>query len=81
MGLILKSTVASKENLDLTPTVVNEVTLVGSRCGTFKPAIEALVSKKVSVDTLIDATFPLDKFQDAIEYAKKPNTLKVFLKP
>lgn len=79
--VILKSTVASKENLDLTPTVVNEITLVGSRCGTFRPAIEALESKKVSVDALIDSIFPLDKFQDAIEYAKKPNTLKVFLKP
>ena len=79
--VILKSTVASKENLDLTPTVVNEITLVGSRCGTFRPAIEALASKKVSVDALIDTTFPLDKFQDAIEYAKEPNTLKVFLKP
>lgn len=79
--VILKSTVASKENLDLTPTVVNEITLVGSRCGTFRPAIEALESKKVSVDALIDSTFPLDKFQEAIEYAKKPTTLKVFLRP
>ncbi|QUC64895.1 alcohol dehydrogenase catalytic domain-containing protein [Nitrosopumilus sp. K4] len=79
--VILKSTIASKENLDLTPTVVNEITLVGSRCGKFRPAIDALASHKISVDDLIDTTYPLEKFEEAIEYAKKPNTLKVFLKP
>jgi threonine dehydrogenase-like Zn-dependent dehydrogenase len=79
--VILKSTVASRENLDLTPAVINEITLIGSRCGTFKPAIEALSSKKVLVDNLIDSTFPLEKFHEAIQHAKKPDTLKVFLKP
>ena len=79
--VILKSTIASRENLDLTPTVVNEVTLVGSRCGLFKPAIDALATGIVSVDYLMDSTFPLEKFSDAIQHAKKPDTLKVFLKP
>jgi len=79
--VVLKSTIASRENLDLTPTVVNEITLIGSRCGLFKPAIDALASGMVSVDSMIDSTFPLEKFSDAIEHAKKPNTLKVFLKP
>lgn len=79
--VILKSTIASRENLDLTPTVVNEITLVGSRCGLFKPAIDALVTGIISVDSMMDSTFPLEKFSDAIEHAKKPDTLKVFLKP
>ena len=79
--VILKSTVASRENLDLTPAVVNEITLIGSRCGLFKPAIDALAAGTVSVDSLIDSTFPLEEFSDAIEHAKKPDTLKVFLKP
>lgn len=79
--VILKSTIASRENLDLTPTVVNEITLVGSRCGLFKPAIDALATGIVSVDSMIDSTFPLEKFSQAIEHAKKPDTLKVFLKP
>jgi threonine dehydrogenase-like Zn-dependent dehydrogenase len=79
--VILKSTIASKENLDLTPTVVNEITLIGSRCGLFKPALDALATGIVSVDGMIDSTFPLEKFQEAIEYAKKSDTLKVFLKP
>jgi threonine dehydrogenase-like Zn-dependent dehydrogenase len=79
--VILKSTIASRENLDLTPTIINEITLIGSRCGLFKPAIEALASGKISVDFMIDSTFSLEKFDDAIIYAKKPDTLKVFLKP
>lgn len=79
--VVLKSTIASKENLDLTPTVVNEITLIGSRCGLFKPAIDALATSMVSVDSMIDSTFPLEKFSEAIQYAKKPDTLKVFLKP
>ncbi|RMW39759.1 MAG: alcohol dehydrogenase [Nitrosopumilus sp.] len=79
--VILKSTIASRENLDLTPTVVNEITLVGSRCGLFKPAIDALATGIISVDSMIDSTFPLEKFSEAIEHAKKPDTLKVFLKP
>jgi len=79
--VVLKSTIASRENLDLTPTIINEITLVGSRCGLFKPAIDALATGIVSVDSMIDSTFPLENFSEAIEYAKKPDTLKVFLKP
>ncbi len=79
--VILKSTITSRENLDLTPTVVNEITLIGSRCGLFKPAIDALATGLVSVDSMIDSTYPLEKFSDAIEHAKKPDILKVFLKP
>ena len=79
--VVLKSTIASRENLDLTPTVVNEITLVGSRCGLFKPAIDALATGIISVNSMIDSIFPLEKFSEAIEYAKEPDTLKVFLKP
>ncbi|MFB5635161.1 MAG: alcohol dehydrogenase catalytic domain-containing protein [Nitrosopumilus sp.] len=79
--VILKSTIASRENLDLTPTIINEITLIGSRCGLFKPAIDALATGVVSVDSMIDSTYPLEKFSEAIEHAKKPDTLKVFLKP
>lgn len=79
--VILKSTIATKENLDLTPTVINEITLIGSRCGLFKPAIDALATKIISVDHMIDSTFPLESFSEAIFHAKKPDTLKVFLKP
>jgi len=79
--VVLKSTITSRENLDLTPTIINEITLIGSRCGLFKPAIDALTTGIISVNSMIDCTFSLDKFEDAIIYAKKPNTMKVFLKP
>ena len=79
--VVLKSTIASRENLDLTPTIINEITLIGSRCGLFKPAIDALASQTICVDSMIDSTFSLEQFEDAINHAKKPNTLKVFLKP
>jgi threonine dehydrogenase-like Zn-dependent dehydrogenase len=79
--VVLKSTVVSKENLDLAPAIINEITLVGSRCGLFKPAIDALATGIVSVDFMIDSTFPLENFSEAIEHAKKPDTLKVFFKP
>jgi threonine dehydrogenase-like Zn-dependent dehydrogenase len=79
--VILKSTIASKENLDLTPAVVNEITLVGSRCGPFRPAINALATDIISVDGLIDSKYPLEKFQEAINHAKESSTLKVVLRP
>ena len=79
--VVLKSTITSRENLDLTSTIINEITLIGSRCGLFKPAIDALATGVISVNSMIDCTFSLDKFEDAIIHAKKPDTLKVFLKP
>jgi threonine dehydrogenase-like Zn-dependent dehydrogenase len=80
-SVVLKSTIASKENIDLTPAVVNEITLVGSRCGPFRPAINALASGIISVDGLIDSEYPLERFQEALDYAKKSDTLKIVLKP
>lgn len=79
--VVLKSTIASKKNLDLTPAVVNEITLVGSRCGPFRPAIDALATKKIAVDGMIESEYTLDKFKEAFEHAKKSSTLKIVLKP
>ena len=79
--LILKSTIASKEDLDLTSAVVNEITIVGSRCGPFRPAIQALATGIISVENLIESQYELEEFQKAFDKAKRPNTLKVVLKP
>ena len=80
-SIILKSTIASKENLDLTPAVVNEITLVGSRCGPFRPAIEAIGNGLISVDGLVHRVYPLNKFQEAFDEAQKSNVFKILLKP
>lgn len=79
--VVLKSTIASKNKLDLTPAIVNEITFVGSRCGPFRPAIQALASGVVSVDDLIDSVYPLDKLSDALDAARSSEKLKVLLKP
>ena len=79
--VILKSTIASRENLDLTPTIVNEITVIGSRCGLFKPAIDALASGIISIDDMIDSTFSIDEISEAIKRAREPQAMKVFLKP
>ena len=79
--VVLKSTIASRENLDLTPTIVNEITVIGSRCGLFKPAIDALASGIISIDDMVDSTFPLEQLTEAIKRAREPQSMKVFLKP
>jgi len=79
--VILKSTIASKNEIDLSPAVVNEVTFVGSRCGPFRPAIDALASGVVKVDDLVDSVYSLEDYEKAFERAKNPESLKVLLKP
>lgn len=78
--LVLKSTIASHGKIDLTPAIINEVQIIGSRCGPFNPAITALTTGTVKVDELIDKTYPIDKYDEALTYASKPGTLKVLLK-
>ena len=79
--VVLKSTIASQNKLDLTPAVVNEVTVIGSRCGIFRPAINALATGIISVNELVDSIYPIEKFQEAFEHAKKPDALKILLQP
>lgn len=79
--LVLKSTTASGSGADLTPAVVHEVTLVGSRCGVFGPAIEALATGTVQVDHMVDSTFPLDGFEAAVRRSREGDALKVMIRP
>ena len=79
--IILKSTTASKNKLDFTSAIVNEITVIGSRCGVFKPAISALETGIISVDDLIEKIYPLEEYQRAFEHAQKFDSLKIILKP
>lgn len=79
--IVLKSTIASKEKMDFAPAIINEITLVGSRCGPFRPAIEALASGMIKVDDMVSAVYPLEEFEKAFEEAKKPENIKILLKP
>ncbi len=79
--MVLKSTIASRKDLDLTPAVVNEVTMVGSRCGPFRPAIKALSNKAIPVSDLVDSVYPLAEIRQALERAQAPGVMKVLLRP
>lgn len=79
--VIMKSTVHGLVAIDTAPAIVNEVTLVGSRCGRFEPALKMLASGKVRVCEMIAAEFPLDRAAEAFAAAAKKGTLKVLLRP
>ncbi|MBI2755092.1 MAG: alcohol dehydrogenase catalytic domain-containing protein [Chloroflexi bacterium] len=79
--LILKSTYAGAAHVDLTPVVVNEITLLGSRCGPFPEAIAALVAGHVAVSDLVDDEFPLRAAEAAYARAAERGVLKVLLRP
>lgn len=78
--LILKSTVAAQHSLSLAPLVINEVTVVGSRCGVFAPALEALAYQRVNVSPLINKVYPLNEGVEAVNHAAQTGVLKVLLK-
>lgn len=78
--LVLKTTVAGDRPVDLNKAVIDEVSIVGSRCGPFAPAIKALAEKKVRTAPLVSASYPLEMGVEAIEYASKKGVLKVLMK-
>ena len=77
--IVLKTTVADAAPIDLSPIVVKEVTVVGSRCGPFDRAIEGLSGGGIDVTSLVDACYPLSEGLAAMEHAARPGALKVLL--
>jgi threonine dehydrogenase-like Zn-dependent dehydrogenase len=77
--LVLKSTFAGKSEVDLSPLVVNEINLLGSRCGPFAAALSLLKQGAVDVRPLISATYPLSGALAAFERAAAPDVLKVLV--
>jgi len=77
--LVLKSTVVSQGELNLALAVVNEVTVLGSRCGPFGRALKALRAFRFPVTRLVEARYPLDKGVEALERAGQPGTMKVLV--
>jgi threonine dehydrogenase-like Zn-dependent dehydrogenase len=78
--LILKSTFHATAAVATWPIVVKEVTVLGSRCGPFRKAVELLKSRRVDPRALISGTFPLREAAKAVAYAQKRGVLKVLLK-
>lgn len=77
--LILKSTYARHLTIDASALVVDELTVIGSRCGPFAKALDLLANSAVDVTPLIQATFPLSQGLKAFEVAQQRGTQKVLV--
>lgn len=77
--IVQKSTFVEPLSVDISSLVVDEIRVVGSRCGPFEPAIRALMRGLVHVQELIDRRFPLEMGMQAFEYAMRDEALKVIL--
>jgi threonine dehydrogenase-like Zn-dependent dehydrogenase len=79
--LVLKSTYRGDIAVDLASLVVDEISVVGSRCGPLAAALRLLERRAVDPSVLIDAEYPLDRATEAFEQAGQPGALKVLVRP
>lgn len=79
--VVLKSTYAAPPTIDLAPIVIDEIRVVGSRCGPFDEALKLLAEQAVQVEPLICARYPLSRGVEAFARAAEPGALKVLLSP
>jgi threonine dehydrogenase-like Zn-dependent dehydrogenase len=77
--ILMKSTVHGLVSIDAAPVIVNEITLVGSRCGRFEPALRLLKSGKIHVNEMISDVVPLKDAPRAFQAAAKSGVLKILL--
>lgn len=78
--MVLKSTYAKPKPLDMSPIVINELIVLGSRCGPFPDAINALACRQIDVESMISRQLPLGRGLEAFELAADPRHMKVLLK-
>jgi threonine dehydrogenase-like Zn-dependent dehydrogenase len=79
--LVMKSTYKGELSLNVSSIVVDEIHIVGSRCGPFEPALRLLESRQVDPSVLIAGEFRLEEGLRALEHAAEAGVLKVLLKP
>ncbi len=79
--ILLKTTVADPAAPPVVPWVIHEVTVLGSRCGPFAPALRLLEARLVDPTPLISARLPLAQGVEALEAAARPEVLKVLIEP
>jgi threonine dehydrogenase-like Zn-dependent dehydrogenase len=78
--IVLKSTYAEGFDFNPAPLVIDEITLVGSRCGQFSPALRLMRRGLVDPSPLLTDILPFDKAEEAFERAKRSENLKVVLR-
>ena len=79
--LVLKSTLAAAHQISLAPVVINEINLIGSRCGVFPDALEALAAGQISVASLIEEIYSLEQALEALQHAARQGTRKILMRP
>lgn len=77
--MVLKSTLASGGKLNLSALVIDEITVIGSRCGPFEPALQALALKQLDPKPLITRVFSADDMVSAFEAAGVRGNLKILV--
>jgi alcohol dehydrogenase len=77
--VVMKSTIHGEVAIDTAPIIVNEITLVGSRCGRFEPAMELLRLGSVKVRPMIAGSFPFSAAPEAFARAAEKGVLKVLM--
>ncbi|MDA0589537.1 MAG: alcohol dehydrogenase catalytic domain-containing protein [Planctomycetota bacterium] len=77
--IILKTTVSGEQTMAFAPIVIDEVRVIGSRCGPFSDAIAGLEAGRIQVEPLISGRFPLDKGVEAIHHTAQNPVLKILI--
>jgi len=78
--IIMKTTCKDSSGIDLTPIVVNEISLIGSRCGPFDLALDALARREIDTAGMVTKRMPLSSGVEALEVARQPDQIKVLLR-
>lgn len=79
--LVMKSTYKGTLDMDASSIVVDEINIIGSRCGPFKPALDMLASGNIQIESLITGCLPMSKGVKAFELAAEKNSMKVLIDP
>ncbi len=79
--LVLKSTYPGRPEVDMGRVVVDEIRIIGSRCGPFGKALALMAERDLHLEELIDAVYPLAEGLEALEKSRRPGLLKVLIRP
>ena len=77
--VVLKSTIAARHEIDLAPLVIDEIRMIGSRCGPFEPALLRLASGAIATEEMIDSVYDLASIERAVHRAGSPGVMKVLV--
>ena len=78
--LVLKSTVATGKELNLAPIVIDEITVLGSRCGQFAPALRLLENNRIDFKPFISGIYSINNAIEAFEANKAKDSIKILIK-